>query len=67
MRSVKQCLLGRFLQNGLEIWPQAERNEKLCEDIHGANQYLNGIVEQSWAVALEQPMSKDLQRPTKNK
>ena len=67
MQSVKRRLLGRFLQNGRKIRSQAERDEKLGEDIHWADQHLNGIVEQSWAFALEQLMSNDLQCPTENK
>jgi hypothetical protein len=64
---VRRRRLGQFLQNGRKIRPQAEGHEKLGEHIHGADQHLNGIVEQSWAFALEQLMSNDLQRPTKNK
>jgi hypothetical protein len=34
-----------FLHNGGKIGSQAEHNEKLGEDVHWADQHLNGIVE----------------------
>jgi hypothetical protein len=41
------------LQKRSKIGPETERNEKLCEDVHRADEHVNRIVEERWPATFE--------------